>query len=136
MIIIFTLYILEPLLGKCFASIWILLRMFILHEYYVFCIKESGLKIDFEACISILCFDDYHNKLVSIQCDVECFVNVLTVMDEDVYFQSCQLMFTRKAHITFPNHIPSQNACFHKIINILLFPNITSICFLNWNIKY
>ena len=67
-------------MSKCFASIWILFRKFILHKYYMF---FAWKKIDFEAWISILCLHDYYNKLVSVQCDVECFVNILTVMDED-----------------------------------------------------
>ena len=48
-------------------------------------------KIDFEIGISIQCFDDVHNKLVSAHCTVT--LNALTGLMKiinDVYFQTCQ----------------------------------------------
>ena len=43
--------------------------------------ERGGLKIDFEIGISIQCFDDVHNKLVSAHCTVT--LNALTVTDEN-----------------------------------------------------
>ena len=49
--------------------------------FYIHCVNTSGLKLNFEKGISIQCFDNVRNKLVSAHCTVTS--NVLTVTDEN-----------------------------------------------------
>ena len=118
------------------------------NKIYIIDVKVNGLKINLKIGVSIQCFRRRPQQvhLCTLHCDVECF-DWPTKTTNNVYFQSCQLMFCgltmykiihfTNAHstliISFVQNVYShtQYLCYFKAVWLYFF--FFDVEFINFN---